>query len=213
MEATTRFNKLMIVLLILGVMFCSQMALASVAPLKQIEGTVEGIIALMKDDSLAIPERKAERRKRIMSLIDSRFDFQEMSRITLGKTWRDLSLDEKAEFTDVFSQLMKQTYIGRIEDFADEKIEYAKEIFGKKKKTKAMVFTNINRNGGEAIPINYKVIVKNDEWFVYDVVIEGVSLVRNYRTEFSRIIAKEKVPGLVKRIREKIEKKETEKKK
>lgn len=213
MEATTRFNKLMIVLLILGVMFCSQMALASVAPLKQIEGTVEGIIALMKDDSLAIPERKAERRKRIMSLIDSRFDFQEMSRITLGKTWRDLSLDEKAEFTDVFSQLMKQTYIGRIEDFADEKIEYAKEIFGKKKKTKAMVFTNINRNGGEAIPINYKVIVKNDEWFVYDVVIEGVSLVRNYRTEFSRIIAKEKVPGLVKRIREKIEKRETEKKK
>lgn len=211
MKATIGYKRLMSALLIIGIMLCSRQAMASVAPIEQIEVTVERILAVMKDDALGIPEKKAERRNQIMSLIDSRFDFQEMSRITLGKTWRDLSREEKAEFTDVFSQLMKQTYIGRIESFSDEKVEYAKEVFGKKKKTRAMVFTNILRDGG-AIPINYKLVVKNDEWFIYDVVIEGVSLVRNYRTEFSRIIAKEKIPGLVKRIREKIEKNELENK-
>lgn len=210
MEETIRFKRLMAVLLIIGIMLCYRQTQASVPPLKQIEVTVERILTLMKDDSLGVPEKKAERRSRIMSLIDSRFDFQEMSRITLGKTWRELSREEKADFTDIFSQLIKQTYISRIETFSDEKVEYSKEIFGKKKKTRAMVFTNILRNGGEAISINYKVVVKNDEWFVYDVVIEGVSLVRNYRTEFSRIVAKEKIPGLVKRIREKIEKNEPE---
>ena len=190
---------------VFGCILYSQQAFASVAPIKQIEKTVEEILLVMQDKALSVPEKKTERRTRIMSLIDSRFDYKEMSRISLGKSWINLSVEEKSELIDVFSQLLKQTYIGRIEAYSDEKVEYSKEVFGKEKKTRAMVFTNIHRNG-VVIPINYKVLVKNDEWLVYDVVIEGVSLVRSYRTEFSRIIAQEEISGLVKRIRDKVEK-------
>ncbi len=211
MELAIIVKRLIAALQVIGVVLCSQQAFASLAPIKQIEGTVEGILSVMNDEALGLPENKAERRTKIMSLIDSRFDYKEMSRISLGKYWRELDGQEMEEFTDVFSQLLKQTYIGRIEAYSDEKVEYSKEIFGKKKKNRAMVFTNILKNG-KAIPINYKMVARNDQWLVYDVVIEGVSLVRNYRTEFSRIIVKEKFSGLVKRIRAKIEKDETEEK-
>lgn len=176
---------------------------ASVAPLTQIKGTVEGILDIMRDAGLNDPARKEERRVRILALVDQRFDFAEMARRTLGRSWNGLTAEERSQFQQLFSDLLKFNYIGRIEAYSDEKIEYDKELFSQNSLEQARVYTKILKNGHE-IPINYNVIKKGEEWFVYDVVIEGVSLVRNYQQEFSRILNKEKFPGLVRRMQEKI---------
>lgn len=193
-------------LFVMGVFFVlssSQVSGASVAPLEQIRGTVEGVLAIMQDEALRTPAQSEERRAQIMALVDERFDFEEMSKRTLGRNWKTRTKAEKAEFQELFSDLLKFNYIGRVEAYSDETVEYAKEIFSQNKSDRVRVYTNVLQNGHE-IPINYSLMQKGDEWFIYDVNIEGVSLVRNYRTEFGRILNKEKFPGLVERMREKI---------
>jgi phospholipid transport system substrate-binding protein len=199
-------------LALLSFILSSQVSGASVAPLEQIKGTVEGILAVMQDESLSAPAQRAERRTRIMALVNERFDFAEMSKRTLGRNWKARTKEEREEFQELFSDLLKNTYIGRVEAYSDERVEYAKEVFGRNKSDRAKVYTKILKNGHE-IPINYSLMKKGDEWFVYDVVIEGVSMVRNYRTEFGRILNKEKFPGLVKRMQEKIKRNEAKREK
>lgn len=181
-----------------------QVSGASVAPLEQVKGTVEGILAVMQDEGLRAAALKEERRSRILALVDERFDFAEMAKMTLASNWKDLTKAEREEFQRLFADLLKNNYIGRIEAYSDERVEYAKEIISQNKDDRARVYTNILKNGHE-IPINYSLLKKGDGWFVYDVIIEGVSLVRNYRTEFGRILNKDKFPGLVKRMQEKVD--------
>jgi len=138
---------------------------------------------------------------RIMAEVDRRFDFVEMSMRALGRPWRGLNREQRVEFVRLFSELLKKTYIRRIESYSDEKVEFRKENRDGKR---AMVYSAIIR-GDQEIPINYAMKLKKGTWRVYDVVIEGVSLVRNYRTEFSRVLRKEKYAGLVSRLRRKID--------
>jgi len=189
--------------------FSGQALGASVTPLEQMKGTVQGILAIMQDKKLDAPELRDERREKIMALVNERFDFTEMSKMTLGRAWKERSDEEKNEFERLFADLLKNTYIGRIEAYSDEKVEYAKEIFSRNDPDRARVYTNILKNS-HTIPINYSLKREGEEWFVYDVIIEGVSLVRNYRTEFGRILSKENFSGLVKRMREKIASNEAE---
>ncbi len=204
MKLMMKWGSLPSVVVVLVFIFSAQVSEASIAPLQQLKGTVEGIMAIMQDEGFSAPARKEERRARLLALVDERFDFEEMSKRTLGRAWKSLNGAERVQFKQLFSDLLKNTYIGRIESYSDEKVEYAKEVFSRNKNDRAKVYTNILKNGHE-IPINYSLVKKDDEWFVYDVVIEGVSLVRNYRTEFGRILNKEKFPGLIKRMQKKIE--------
>ncbi|MDF1577597.1 MAG: ABC transporter substrate-binding protein [Desulfobulbales bacterium] len=184
-------------------------AAASITPLEQIRETVGSILTVMQDKELSGPERRGERRERIMALVQHRFDFAEMSQRTLGRDWKNRTDAEKKEFQHLFAELLKNTYIGRVDAHSDEKIEYARELFSQNDPYRARVYTNIIKNG-RGIPINYSLVKKGDEWFVYDVIIEGVSLVRNYRNEFGRILGQEDFAGLVKRMREKIESNEAQ---
>jgi phospholipid transport system substrate-binding protein len=194
-------------LAVMVLVLSSQVTGASVAPLEQIRGTVEEILAVMRDEVLSVPAQKDERRAKLLVLVDERFDFAEMAKRSLGRNWKVRTSEERTEFQDLFSDLMKNTYIGRIEAYSDEKIEYTKEIFSRNKSDRARVYTKILKNGHE-IPINYSLMKNGDEWLVYDVIIEGVSLVRNYRIEFARILNKEKFPGLVRRMQEKTKRNE-----
>jgi phospholipid transport system substrate-binding protein len=205
MEMRSMFKKTVTVMLITVAAIvlvtgipCAQ----ATAPLEQVKGTVEGVLALMRDETLNDPLKRVERRAMIMAMIDARFNFEEMSRRSLAKAWKGLSNEEKELFIKLFSELLKNNYIGRIESYSDEIMEYAKEVINQNKKTRAKVYTNILKNGRE-IPINYVLMKKGEGWFVYDVDIEGVSLVRNYRSEFKRILSKEKYAGLIKRLHEK----------
>jgi len=184
---------------------CARLA----SPLEQVKGTVEGILVLLRDEALSDPLRIDERRAMIMALVDERFNFEEMSKRTLAKAWRDRSNEEKELFVKLFSEILKNNYIARIESYHDETVTFVKELMGQKKKTRAKVYTKILKDGKE-IPINYTLMKKGDGWFIYDVNIEGVSLVRNYRSEFGRILSKEKFSELIKRMQEKIAKNKEE---
>jgi len=197
----------------LFLMFCivSGPARAASDPLEQVRSTVQGIIGVMQDKDLQQPDKKDARQAAIMNYVNQRFDFEEMSKLTLASKWRERTIEEKKNFQELFSDLLKNSYIGRIEAYSGEEIKYDKEIFDSDQRTRALVYTKVIKNNQE-IPINYKLLNKQGEWYVYDVVIEGVSLVRNYRTEFARIINDEKYAGLVKRMKEKIASREEGKK-
>ena len=200
------------VMVVLFLVLFPQVSGATMAPLEQMRETVAAILDIMQDESLDDPVRKEERRARLMALVNHRFDFMQMSRMTLGNNWLARTSEERTSFQKLFSDLLKNNYIGRIEAYSDEKVEFAKEVFSRRHNDRAKVYTNIIKNGRE-IHINYSLHHQGEEWFVYDVVIEGVSLVRNYRTEFGRIIDKEKFPGLIERMQEKIERNEVIRKK
>lgn len=176
---------------------------AKISPLEQVRTTVTGIIGVMQDKQMSRPDKKILRREKIMAYVTQRFDFEEMSKQTLATKWRELSPAQRKDFEGLFAELLKDTYIGRVEAYSDEEILFDKEVFDDAQAARAMVYTKVVKNNQE-IPINYKLIAKNGEWFVYDVVIEGVSLIRNYRTEFARILNQEQYAGLVKRLQEKI---------
>lgn len=189
---------------------CATQVGAAISPLEQVRTTVTGIVGVMQSKDLAKPDKKIARREKIMAYVTQRFDFEEMSKQTLVSKWRDLTPEQRKDFVRLFSELLKNTYIGRVEAYSNEAILFDKEVFDGDQQTRAMVYTKVVKNNQE-IPINYKLMVKDGEWFVYDVMIEGVSLIRNYRTEFARILNQEQYAGLVKRLQEKNENRETAK--
>lgn len=176
----------------------------AVSPLTEVQNTVEKILSIMRDETLAVDEKKAQRRQMILSEVEARFDFEEMSMRTLARNWRVLNREEKKNFEQLFTKLLEDSYTTKIESYSGEKVLYKKEVINA---NKALVYTAIVKNKQE-IPINYKLKNEQDKWLVYDVVIEGVSLVRNYRTQFEQIFNKEKYSGLIKRMEEKIQKNE-----
>lgn len=175
---------------------------SAVGPMEQIKSTVTGIIGVMQNKEFGQADKKSLRREKIMAYVNQRFDFEEISRQALAGKWRELNPEQQKNFVSLFSELLKNTYIGRVEAYSDEAVKFDKEVFDGEHRSKAVVYTKVMKNNQE-IPINYKLMVRNDDWFVYDVMIEGVSLVRNYRTEFARILNQEQYAGLVKRLQEK----------
>jgi len=171
-------------------------------PTAAIKVTVDRIFSILKDKSLAGDAQRGQRRALIMAEVGKRFDFVEMSMRAMGRSWRERSRAEKDEFVGLFSELLKKTYIRRIEAYSGEVVEFRKVI---NRAGRAMVYSVVVRGDGKEIPINYAMKVKDGSWQVYDVVIEGVSLVRNYRTEFTRVLGREKYAGLLKRLRAKVD--------
>jgi phospholipid transport system substrate-binding protein len=133
---------------------------------------------------LKSPAKKPERRDQLRQVISSRFDFSEMAKRSLGPNWQRLSPDEQREFVQLFTDLLEQTYTGQIEGFDGEKIVYGRE---KQNSDRAEVDTQIVTKKGEAFSVNYKLYATNQEWKIYDVVIEDISLVNNYRAQFNRL--------------------------
>jgi phospholipid transport system substrate-binding protein len=181
--------------------------IAQESPLAQIRQTVDEIMTILNDERLAQADMREERDRRIMAEVRNRFNFEEMSRLTLTRQWREISPAEQERFADLFANLLRNTYISRVEAYYQQQV---KVVFKDEAISdgRAMVASVVIANGTET-PIGYRLSEQNGKWMVYDVVIEGVSLVRNYRTQFSRIIEKEKFSGLIQRMEEKIKTGET----
>jgi phospholipid transport system substrate-binding protein len=175
---------------------------AAGTPTSAIQSTVDAVLDTMRDSTLKLPDKKQERRDRIRALIRDRFDFKEMSKRSLAKHWKKRTPEEKKEFIRVFSELLESSYIGRIEEYTDEKILYNKETIKGKGKY-GIVNTAILAKSVD-IPIDYKVINKNNKWWVYDVVIEGVSFISTYRSQYNKIIIKKSYSQLIKDMTSKL---------
>lgn len=197
--------------LLFSAFFCTFLLLGNASaqteatdPLEQVKAAVDEIISLLQDQDLLQPEKKHIRRERVIQIVEQNFDFREMSQLTLGKNWRTISAADQDRFVALFTELLENTYITKIESYSGEKVVFKKQLF---KGKKAMVYSDLVRNNIET-PVNYKLVNESGKWMVYDVVIEGVSLVRNYRTQFDSVINQEKFPGLLVRLEEKIKQNE-----
>ncbi|MFQ5488214.1 MAG: phospholipid-binding protein MlaC [Gammaproteobacteria bacterium] len=172
------------------------MAAVSGGPTAQLRTSLEAVITTLKDGDMTA----AVRRQRIADLIHQRFDFRTMSQRALSTNWKKASTAQRQQFVDKFSQLILATYMGRIEAYTDESIEYvAKRVKGNKAEV-----TTVIVSGNTEIPIRYKLRRKGGDWLVYDVVIEEVSLIRNYRSSYRDIVKKEGIAGLLARMDEKL---------
>ena len=169
---------------------------AETTPTEDVRSSVEAVIALLKDDQLD----RDTRREKMREVIGKRFDFRAMSQRTLATNWKKASDGEKQKFTELFAELIQNSYVSKIESYTNESVKYPAE---KKKGRKAEVDTLIITSSAE-IPVNYRVYQKDGSWLVYDVIIEGVSLISNYRSSYQEIVKKDGFDGLLARMEEKI---------
>lgn len=169
------------------------------SPIAALKPLLNDLMAVLADPSLEGNDHQAERRDKIMSLIRSGFDFREMSQRVLGPTWRQIDEKEKDNFTAIMTKLLENVYLGKIEGYSGQTVEFDGETV---KEDRAQVTTLI-QNGDAKIPVYYIMKKTDSGWMVYDINIEGVSLVRNYQEQFKSILRTQKYAGLVKVLQEK----------
>jgi len=164
----------------------------------KIKATIDQVIEVVKDEKMKTD--KEARRQRLRQIIGERFNYRQMVMRSLAKAWDDISEKEREEFIVLYKKLLENSYAGKIENFSDEEIKYTGEMV---KGEYAMVKTEILRKDG-TVSVDYKLIKENGDWMVYDFVIEGVSMVRNYRSQFTQIIRKDSYQMLVQKLTNKI---------
>ncbi len=166
------------------------------------KGTIDEVLKILNDKELKEPARQEDRRQRLEKVVGARFDYPEMSRRSLGAQWNQLSDKDKQEFVDLFRTLLTNTYADRVETYSGEGVQYLNE---RTEKEYAEVRTKV-LSGKTEIPMDYRLLNKNNDWRVYDVVVDGVSLVMNYRGQFAKILHTSSYPDLVDQLRKKSEK-------
>ncbi len=188
-------------LLVLALCCCWLPAVAQAVsgPTEQLKPTLDTLIAILLDPSLKGEKQKEARRTKIMGYVTQKFDFREMSQRVIGREWKDLSKEKQDRFQVLFTKLLENAYLGKIETYSGEEIQFTGERI---KDNRAIVSTQIENNG-QWLPVDYIMIKKAEQWMVYDINIEGMSLVRNYMEQFKSILRRDKFDGLVKLLEEK----------
>ena len=168
------------------------------APTDQLRAQVDKVLKLLDDPALKAADKAKERRAAVRKVADDIFDFGETAKRSLGRHWAARTPEEREEFVKLFGDLLERSYISKIELYGGEKIQYVGDrIEG----DTAVVQSKLLTKTGSEVPIEYRMLRKSDRWLVYDVVIEGVSLVANYRTQFNKIIQTSSFQDLVKKMK------------
>ena len=172
-------------------------------PLDAVQSNVNKVLEVLRDPALKanVAMAKEIKKEKLRLIYDRMFDDVELSKRTLAKNWNSLNVAQRQEFVLLFRQVLEKAYIDKILAYTDEKIVFDREIMVSG--TQAEVQTKIVTSSKE-IPISYRVLLKDGAWKVYDVVIENVSLVLNYRTQFNDILAKNKPEQLLEILRNKV---------
>ena len=213
MSAMNRYTKRLrrlpaFFLILLLVLLSGHRTLASATddPQVQLQKSIDEILLILQSAELKGPEKKAERKQRVLDVINGMFDFREMARSSLGPNWNDLTAEERERFVGLFTSLIEQRYVGKIDAYNDQKVVYKDK---RVKNDKAKIYTAIIDKELE-IPIDYSLQETDGRWLVRDLRIENVSLIANYRRDFNSIIRKEKFAGLVEKITAQLEKSEAQ---
>ena len=194
----------------LRVLLCSFVCFASVAsaapatsqmntPLVEMQTTIDKLVEVVG----AYPgdENRKTRRSKLYDIIEPHFDFSEMAKRSLGAHWNTIDGAQQKEFVELFSKLLARTYLDKIEGIKKDIVKFkGEQVDG----GRAIVKTTVE-NKGDVFPIDYKLLKRESGWHVYDVVIENIGLVSNYRNEFSGIIRKDKFTGLLEKLRKKVD--------
>lgn len=168
-------------------------------PGEQIKITVDQVLEILKDPKLQGAGRKAEKREKLRQVILPRFDFDEMAKRALGSNWNRYP-DQQREFVTAFKQLLEDTYADQIEAAKGDKVIYLDE---RTDKDYAEVGTKVISSKGEETLMTYKLHPVDSDWKVFDIVVENISIVNNYRTQFNRVLSNASLDELIKRMRDK----------
>jgi phospholipid transport system substrate-binding protein len=177
---------------------CAPPAVAGV-PTDQVRGTVDRVLEILQNPTLKSAARRAERREQLTEVISGRFDFTEMAKRSLGAEWRRLKPSQQQEFVKLFTDLLRDAYVTNIESYKGERVIYKGET---EDDPYAVVQTSLKSPDGNEYTIDYRVHLVGNDWKVYDVVIENVSIVNNYRSQFARLINKSSFDGLIRALKE-----------
>jgi phospholipid transport system substrate-binding protein len=194
------FTPMGVLLLVLFLAGAEMPALAG-EPTDQLKKTIDKVLAIVTDPALKGPEHRAERRKLIREAANDRFDWAAMARSAMGIYWRKRTPAEKEDFTRLFSDLIESAYMGKIEGYSGEKIRYLGDSTDDRYGT---VKTLITDDRGTEIPVLYWVKKENGKWLIYDISIEGVSLVNNYRSQIADILSRSSYDKLIKILEERV---------
>lgn len=172
------------------------------APTEQLRGAIERVIKMLDEPELKAPEKTLERRVAVRRVANDIFDFAETARRSLARHWNARTAQEREEFVALFADLLERSYISKIDLYGGEKITYVGESVDS---DQATVRSKIITKGGSEVPVDYRLLKRGERWLVYDVSVEGVSLVNNYRTQFNKIIQTSSYTELVKKMKTKQE--------
>ncbi len=177
-------------------------------PLDKIRQTVEEVLRIINNEELRAAERTKERREQLRKAVLAHFGFEEMAQRALGRHWQSLNPKQRQEFTTLFGDLLERSYVSKIESYGSgNKVVYPKESIDND--GYATVQSEIIATTNEHYVVEYRMLQRQGSWQVYDVVIEGVSLVNNYRTQFNKIILQESYDALVKKLQQKRDQEDT----
>ncbi len=170
------------------------------APTDQLRAQIDRAVKILEDPELKKDGRQKDRRGAVRQVANDIFDFSETAKRSLARHWSPRSQAERDEFVGLFSDLLERSYISKIEIYGGEKIQYVGEAI---EGEGAVVRTKLVTKQGTEIPIDYRMLRRGEKWLVYDVVIEGVSLISNYRTQFNKIITTSSFQELMKKMKTK----------
>jgi phospholipid transport system substrate-binding protein len=192
-------GSLALTLAIFCILAFAQVSWATTAT-EQLKSAIDHVLAIVDAPALKGDGRIVERRIAVRKIANESFDFAEIARRSLGRHWQPLSEAQRTEFVGLFSDLLERSYISKIELYVGEKVVYSGErVDG----DLATVSTKIMTKNGTEVPIDYRLSRHDDRWMIYDVNIEGISFVSNYRTQFSKIIQSGGYNSLVEKMKTK----------
>ena len=189
-----------VALVLAGVFILSVAPAWAVTPTEQLKGSIDKIIPILEDPTLKGDAKLQERRAAIRRVASDVFDFTESARRALGPHWERRTAEERQEFARLLGDLLERAFASRLEQYAGERIQYTGESVDG---NLATVKTTIITKSGAELPVDYRVLRQGDRWFVYDVWIEGVSLMNNYRAQFNKIIQTSSYKDLVRKLKAK----------
>ena len=196
-------KRLLILNLILIFLIALPLNLYAATATDAVKGGVDQILTKLRDPTFK-QQSKEEQIEGIRETINDIFDWTELSKRTLGKNWKKFSPDQQKEFTGLFTTLLEGVYADRLLAYSDEKVVFEKET--ELKKGRVEVASHIRLADGKKVPLNYRMIEKDGKWRVYDIVIEGVSMVKNYRSQFKKLLTNKKPEDLIETLKKKTSK-------
>ena len=167
------------------------------SPTAAVRATLTAVFHILEDPNLKDPAKLMPRRRKLEEVIAERFDYSEMSKRALAANWTPLTMEQRKEFVDLFKSFLSDRYAGKIEGYSGEKVQYLSErLEGQYAEVRTkLVSSKVD------IPMDYRLINKDGRWYAYDIIADGVSLVKNYRSQFDKIIRSGSYEELTTRLR------------
>lgn len=187
------------VLVLCSVFVLGGIAHAAESPLAVLQAQIDQILSVLKEPNYKDPIKRVPLRAQIEKHVHEVFDFSEFSARTVGKNWPSFSDAQKERFDKAFANLLLVTYLDKIQGYNGEKIAYSGEVLSTKG-DRAEIQTIVTLSDGKPVPVAYRMMLKNDKWVVYDVLIENVSLIKNYRSQFQDVLTRGTPEQLIDRV-------------